>query len=371
MLAQQERQLARLRTAMPGALPAARPRLERLGVAIEDQVAGLRALLERVGLPVLPLPKVAPRFNPLMGYMQLLRDWAWPDDVQNRVAAEAMIEAAGSWSQWRNVLVLGAGAGGLACDLHAQTLATETVALDINPLPLLVCDQLCQGNPVELWEFPAHPSRGDGWAIKHALRNPSRPEGLTPWLADALALPFVSGSFDAVVTHWFQDRVGRDPTTVASIVHRLLRPGGVWLNRGPLLYEASRDWVGRPDIDEALAWVRALGFEPSDHHSERVDYLCSPWSTQRRREVVHTFAARRPASVAWLDDDDAGVPAAVRSGTDASDPITAWCAAQLDGVHSVAMLARRIRERATLPFAAAREGVRERLHRAWALARVS
>jgi SAM-dependent methyltransferase len=367
MLAQQRRQLEKLSGARAGAFEASAPRLDAMAEAIAGQVNSLTELFERMELPALPPPRSAPSFNPHMGYVQLLRDWAWPDDVQNANAVTAMRERHdGAWGE---VLVLGAGAGGLAAQLHAATDAKETVALDINPLPLLLFDRLVAGEDVKVWEFPAYPKEPGRWAVPHRLRKPTRTDGLVTWLADALALPFAAGSFDVVVTHWFLDRIGRDPATVASLVHRILRPGGVWINRGPLLYEGSRDWFGRPDMAEVITWVKALGFEGAEPGAEMVDYLNSPWSTQRRQEEVYTFAATRPGSVPWLDDDAVGVPKDFASSiVQTKDPITAWCAKQLDGSRSIATLAAEIGERTKMPYAGAREGVHERLHRAWARA---
>ena len=364
MLAQQQRQLELLRTARASAFAASQPRLDALAEAIEGQVGALGALFEQVGVSPLPPPRRAPPFNPHMGYVQLLRDWAWSDDAQNSEAARAMVQH-GADAQWGDVLVLGAGAGGLAAELHGR-VAKRTVALDLNPLPLLVFDRLCAGVDVDLWEFPAYPSQPGAWAIRHRLGRPGHADGLETWIADALALPFATGSFDVVVTHWFLDRVGRDPATVASLVHRLLRPGGVWINRGPLLYEGAREWFGRPDIAEAAAWARALGFEMPDPVADTVDYLNSPWSTQKRREVVYTFAARKRASEDWLDDETIPVPkSATRAAAQSNDPISAWCARQVDGSRSISRLAQDIRTKSAMSYAAAREGVRERLHRSW------
>lgn len=365
MLAQQRRQLDLLRTARGGAFSGSHARIDALTEAIEGQVETLGALFEQVGLPALPPPRQAPPFNPHMGYVQLLRDWAWPEDVQNTEAARAMVEH-GADARWGDVLLLGAGAGGLAAELHGR-VARRTVALDLNPLPLLVFDRLCAGADIDLWEFPAYPSQPGSWAVRHRLNQPGHTEGLQTWIADALALPFATGAFDVVVTHWFLDRVGRDPATVASTVHRLLRPGGVWINRGPLLYESSREWFGRPDICEAAAWGRALGFDVPEPVADTVDYLNSPWSTQRRREVVYTFAATKRSSEDWLEDESLPVPmSAARIAGQSSDPISAWCARQVDGSRSVSRLAHDIRSKSSMSYAAAREGVRERLHRSWA-----
>ncbi len=64
------------------------------------------------------------------------------------------------------VLVLGAGAGRLAYDLHMRTTAALTAVLDFNPLLLIVAERVTRGDSLELYEFPLAP-RGDGGAAAH------------------------------------------------------------------------------------------------------------------------------------------------------------------------------------------------------------
>ena len=70
------------------------------------------------------------------------------------------------------VVVLGAGAGRLAVDLHRTLRPAVVVALDINPLPLLVAAELVAGGEVTLHEFPVGPHGKDGVALRRAMRCP-------------------------------------------------------------------------------------------------------------------------------------------------------------------------------------------------------
>ena len=56
-------------------------------------------------------------------------------------------------------------------------------------------------------------------------------------LADGVDPPFESGIADTVLTPWFIDQGPEDLRNFISTLHRLLKPGGLWLNLEPLRYE--------------------------------------------------------------------------------------------------------------------------------------
>ncbi|HEX6278285.1 MAG TPA: Trm112 family protein, partial [Polyangiaceae bacterium] len=91
-------------------------------------------------------------------YAQIHRDWGWESEGC-REALEAA-EAVGSIladHELGRFLVLGAGACRLTRDLHHRYRATATLALDVDPLPFVVAQQLLQGRTVRLYEFPPWP----------------------------------------------------------------------------------------------------------------------------------------------------------------------------------------------------------------------
>ncbi|KAL8403874.1 hypothetical protein RB594_008936 [Gaeumannomyces avenae] len=65
-------------------------------------------------------------------------------------------------------------------------------------------------------------------------------------------------TFDAVVTHFFID-TARNLMAYLDTIYALLRPGGYWVNLGPLLY-GTGPWV-QLSLDEVLRVVKAMGFE--------------------------------------------------------------------------------------------------------------
>lgn len=67
-----------------------------------------------------------------------------------------------------------------------------------------------------------------------------------------------TGSFDAVVTHFFID-TARNLMSYLETIHKLLPPGGHWVNFGPLLY-GTGPFV-QLSLEEILAVAEAMGFE--------------------------------------------------------------------------------------------------------------
>ena len=99
------------------------------------------------------------------------------------------------------MLVLGAGAGRLAYDLHQALKPPLTVALDFNPLFLLAASRILAGPPLELYEFPIAPRSIADHAVLRRHEAPAPPAaGFELVLADASSPPFLPGRFDLVLT---------------------------------------------------------------------------------------------------------------------------------------------------------------------------
>lgn len=69
------------------------------------------------------------------------------------------------------------------------------------------------------------------------------------------------GQYDVVVTHFFID-TARNLMSYLDTIHALLRPGGHWVNFGPLLY-GTGPWV-QLSLDEVVLVAEAMGFEFRD-----------------------------------------------------------------------------------------------------------
>jgi hypothetical protein len=199
------------------------------------------------------------------------------------------------------MLTLGAGAGRLAYDLHLRYAPELSVALDVNPLPLLLAGRVLHGDTVTLHEFPAAPLRQSLAAVARACAAPAPlPADGAPFalvLADALHAPFKAGSFDTVLTPWLLDVVPQNLIDWVRAVNRLLAKGGTWINTGPLAFR-HRNEAWCYSEEEVLELVAANGFVLGAIERKPVPHLQSPACGRGRIERALTFSATKIADAA-------------------------------------------------------------------------
>jgi hypothetical protein len=357
-----------------------RDRLVRLRDGYREQLRLVGDLLAPLRLLTLPLAEATqqafatgmPLTQDLHSYYaNVHRDWCWGAE-ENQRSAELVAQALGASRE--RVLVLGAGACRLAYDVHQQGPQTLTVALDINPLLLLVARRILGGGTVTLLEFPLAPRRLADVAVRRELRAPAavRP-GLELVFADAWQAPFGPQSFDAVVTPWLVDIVDLDFPAIALHVNRLLAAGGRWVNFGSLAFPWRRPAL-RLSPEELGPALTEAGFSVAAMREATVPYMRSPASRHSRLEEVLLFAADKhrrapreppPAGLPpWLDAHSLPVPrtAPLALAADASR-IQAVLLALVDGERSIDDLVRVVSEQGLLPAEQARSAVRGLLER--------
>jgi len=223
-------------------------------------------------------------------YANVHRDWAWGDE-ENKASLKQVRSVLHDNAELGNVLVLGAGAGRLAYDLHMQTDCTRTVAMDFNPLLLLIAGAVTSGDKLKLYEFPIAPKSLEDDAV---LRTLSAPEvvrdGFHLVLGDALRPPFAAQAFDTVVTPWLIDIVTEDLPILAARINGLLKANGRWINFGSLAF-AHPERARCYSPEEAKAIVAENGFSDPYVSEATIPYMCSPASRHGRQERVFTFSA--------------------------------------------------------------------------------
>ena len=290
-------------------------RLRRLAAAMQEHAARLETLLAPLIVASrsasyetsLAFRSPAPWDHGLLTYAyNIQRDWAW-GAAENDASFAIVGEALAGTSPGRT-LVLGAGAGRLAYDLHMRTSADATVALDFNPFLLLLARTLTMGGELQLYEFPHAPKSLDDCAVLRTLRaeQPARP-GLYFVLADAQRPPFALGSFDTVVTPWLVDILPEPFTDLCRRINALLRDGGCWVNFGSLDFHVA-DPALKHSPEECVEIIAASGFDTPKLGNTTLPYLSSPASRHGRIEQVLSWsttkrhAAPAPARPALLPD---------------------------------------------------------------------
>jgi SAM-dependent methyltransferase len=332
---------ARQALELPDRLPRTGTRLARLIAGFEDQRSKVVAFLRPVitgALAIPSRPEDRPTLAVLECYEHIFRDWVWGAEEIERT--RALVEPALGEGVER-LAIYGAGAGRLAVDLHRRRGPRRTYALDINPLPLLVADALARGETVELPELPVAPHSDEEVVVYHRLRSTAQVGDGFHWiLGDALHAPFAPASLDAVLTSWFIDSVAADVHVTAAAINRVLRPGGRWINVGPLRFkgELSQQY----SIEEVHDVVRASSFTIEASSKQDLPYFDSPHSGSRRTETVFLFRADKSADVRqepsprhfapWVSDPRVPIPVSpVLLGLRKTSAFTASMLGLIDG----------------------------------------
>lgn len=349
----------RAEASAPGLLSRTRERIERVLQALD---------LDRKTIPTLfgdfreegdaAVPALFPSADarsidpPLLRYSEhLFRDWVWGERDSEQALSLVSRLVRGTLGR---VGVYGVGTGRLALDIHRSLAPEWTLGLDINPLPLLVGARLLAGDALELHEFPLAPHSDAVVAVRHELRSPvTAPPGLELVFADALRPPLPPGSLDTVVTPWFLDAVTADVRVVASAIHRVLKPGGHWLNYGPLRFTGPL--AAHYLVDEVHELVESCAFRIADQVALELPYFRSPFSGTARLDRVFAFAAEKTGDVSmnapapeplfapWLSDTTLPIPAGkglplIRK----KSVLTIGIVSMIDGRRSVRDLAREL-----------------------------
>lgn len=291
-----------------------------------------------------------PKNQALSSYANnVFRDWAW-DNGESEASFAAVEEVLGQRDDIGSVLTLGAGACRLPYDIHRAYSPDLSVALDINPLLLLIGSRVIRGKSANLYEFPLTPCDPGRTGILQHCRAPAPiPFGscgdLRFVLGDASNVPFASGSFDTVVTPWLIDIVPIDLRDFVPHINRLLADDGLWINTGTLAF-FSTDPCRRYGEAEVREIVSENGFEIVAIDHRTIPYLQSPNASHGRYERIVSFAARKRRDTKpavpkkWLVNRTESIPLSTDLATAASEHLLiAQVLAAIDGRRSVVAIA--------------------------------
>jgi uncharacterized protein YbaR (Trm112 family)/SAM-dependent methyltransferase len=279
--------------------PLTKRRVERYKKAVDSHRRSLQKILQPVDVQslhgnvetYLALRTRLPSDQALNTYYaNVHRDWSWGDE-ENKASLKQVRAVLHENAELGKVLVLGAGAGRLAYDLHMQLDCTATVAMDFNPLLLLVAQSVMRGDALKMYEFPIAPRSLEDDAVMRTLSAPDVVrDGFHLVLGDALRPPFAAQSFDTVVTPWLIDIITEDLPILAARINGLLKPNGRWVNFGSLAF-ANPDRARRYSPEEAKAIASENGFSDPYVSEATIPYMCSPASRHGRQERTFTFSA--------------------------------------------------------------------------------
>jgi uncharacterized protein YbaR (Trm112 family) len=229
-------------------------------------------------------------------YANIHRDWAW-GEAENQASLKQIRAVLHENAELGKVLVLGAGAGRLAYDVHTELNCELTIASDFNPLLMLVAHAVTQGAQLNLYEFPIAPLALEDDAVLRKLAAPEAvDENFHLVFADALRPPFPDESFDTVITPWLIDIITEDLPVLGARINNLLTTNGRWVNFGSLAFSSpKRTRCYSPEETKAI--VAESGFSDPYVSQATIPYMSSPASRHGRQERVFSFSAYKERHV--------------------------------------------------------------------------
>ncbi len=306
-------------------------------------------------------------------YANVHRDWAWGEE-ENEASLQQVRSVLRDREELGDVLVLGAGASRLAYDIHRKLDCSRLVALDFNPLLMLVAHHVTNDERLSMYEFPIAPKSLEDEVVLRELAAPEPAgENFHLVLGDVLRSPFAPGSFDTVVTPWLIDIVMEDLPAFAARVNRVLKTNGRWVNFGSLAF-ASPGRARRYSPEETTAIVAETGFSDPYVSEASIPYMCSPASRHGRQETVFSFSAckerdagqvpRHKALPDWLVTGREPVPLMQSFRTQAmTTQIYAFIMSLIDGKRSIDDMAKILEQQKLMSRAEAVPAIRAFLTR--------
>lgn len=337
------------------------PTLDRL----ERLLAAKKRFLRCVGELLLPVVNArvaqkpvydalrdrAPSTQNLLSYeANLYRDWVWGERenalTKDLVLAHLQPQSLG------NLLVLGAGAGRLALDLHCELEPDTTVATDINPLLMMCFKHLLDGKELRIDEFPLNPRASEFVAVEHLIKGLQWPQKFHLLFSDATNPAFQPEAFNTVLTPWLIDI---QPLAFGRFLRQLnqyLPEGGQWINFGSLVFNQKRD-LHCYSIEEVKQLAEAHGFNILELKTHEIPYLKSPYNAGYRMEHVWTWRAQKVAAVKplhnpqampnWILDIQQAVPKTQYfRNFSITHRVYAQLAGEVDGRTSIAKIAKKM-----------------------------
>ena len=286
-------------------LPSTRKRCLTIIEGITGQLADVRTILE----PRLPASARAgagagdqsDRVPATLDHLPYLyRDWGWPPEADGEnERALVLVERTLENRCPGRTLVMGAGACRLAYDLYHRHADAQLMALDLDPVLFCAAYAVTHGESVTVRE--ANLEMGDlDQAVKEwVLSAPQGPVDDARFhflVADAVDPPLAPGIFDTVLTPWFIDQGPEDVRDLISTIHRMLKPGGRWVNLGPLKYNLDVPFSRRFAREELFDLAERAGFRVGPSHSESGPYLVSQLNGRGKTEWVLAFAVTKIVS---------------------------------------------------------------------------
>ena len=219
------------------------------------------------------------------------RDWSWGDDEVTDYLS-LVNDVLSDTTDFTETLCLGAGAGRLCYEVMKSQSYNLCVLNDFNPLLLKIAEHTISGNKLELFEKPVLPQRSDEIYLLRELECPKPLKNINYIVADARTRFLKSHSFSFLFTPWLIDTIDWPLDLFFAHLNRFLKPGGIWLNIGPLHFQ-SKDLKDQVQCQDILDFATKAGFECEVEKNKMASYMKCSESGSYRVERIHAFRFKK------------------------------------------------------------------------------
>ena len=233
----------------------------------------------------------------------MVRDWSQEGHAEREATFSYILSALtthlpppdGEDDTKYNVLVPGAGLGRLAHDIDLLGSYVSVTSNEWSASMNMAYRYLTSSQAANQGSFTIHPFL-ETWSHARTRHELTRAVVIDPppSISDTVLVEgdfttkFVheEGRYDAVVTLFFID-TARNLVAYLETIHSLLKPGGLWINVGPLLYGTAPQI--QLSLDEIVAVAEAMGFEFEISEVKAGSVEESLAGKVEQREVLYNF----------------------------------------------------------------------------------
>lgn len=241
----------------------------------------------------------------------MVRDWSVDGHAEREATFPYILDAVARHLDERqdddgdyNVLVPGAGLGRLAHEIALLDSGRVSVTTNEKDDFMNLAYRYITSTSRQHTLHPFLESWSHARTRQDITRSINMSTPTTPWLDTLLVpgdftllFPHSENTYAAIATLFFID-TARNLLAYLTKIHSLLRPGGIWINAGPLLY-GSAPFV-QLTLEEVIAVAEEVGFVVERREEREVVYNFNGTVLYRNGYVAEFWVGRKKGS----DDED-------------------------------------------------------------------
>lgn len=188
-----------------------------------------------------------------------------------------------------SIVVLGCGACGLL--YHLANSFSESYGVDLAIPTLMTAQQFLNGEAISFY------MESGEWKEIHLDAQTKTISPINLVAGNVMRLPFQDASISTIVTQYMMDLDSNHPQYLTTEIHRVLKPGGIWVNFSiPFNVPGDVFELGPIKLNKLPIFFKQFGFELIDSEQQRF----KPWNFEDITETgerpdheVHFYVAKK------------------------------------------------------------------------------